>query len=148
MPYDSQFKTRTIKRLHANGGNIIKTSAEMKVPPSTLRRWRNLYEHDEDGLHDPLELLEIQLTDHALTLAAKLLENVEGAPLNQKASALGVVIDRLLKIHEANAAESAENDTVERVDIYYHDPDGSTHRTPIWERNREEEDDDDAQQSA
>jgi hypothetical protein len=67
--------------------------------------------------------------------AVKLMESLDedtinAAPLNQRAAALGIVLDRLMKLHQT--AEKSSEEEVLRIE--YRDPDGSIHSTPYWAR--------------
>ncbi|MEL6210024.1 MAG: hypothetical protein AAFR44_07555, partial [Pseudomonadota bacterium] len=57
---------------------------------------------------DVFEDLHLILKDHAKTLADELLDADHAAPLNQRSSALGVVIDRLLKLDDRSRALSGD----------------------------------------
>jgi hypothetical protein len=67
-----------------------------------------------------LERLRDRLLDCALYLAASLVEDGANAPLNQRAAALGLVIDRLLKLAVILPASGAPTLRIEYVDTHDH----------------------------
>lgn len=85
-----------------------------------------------------LDKVRRQLTEKAAELIVALdAEAIVQAPLNQRAAALGVVVDRLLKLHSLSqsleAAAQLEGETSEKViRIEYQYPDGSLHAAPPW----------------
>lgn len=80
-----------------------------------------------------LQELEKQLSAHAVQLAHGLLNDVERAPLNQRASALGLIFDRLMKL-EARHAQSGHA----VLEVVFRDADDSVHSSPFWEREPHE----------
>jgi hypothetical protein len=78
-----------------------------------------------------LELLRQRLAQNALLLADTLDDAIAEAPLNQRAAALGLLIDRLIKLDAWQPQERPEG----VIRIEYQDPDGSVHQTPPWARN-------------
>lgn len=116
--------------LLANDGDIAATSAELKLSSTTLRQWQR-----EAAAHpvDALGAVRALLAHHALTLAHTLLQDDHPTPLNQRASALGMLIEKLLKLEQRAGAASAPP----TVEVIYTDPDGSHHRQPRWWRDPE-----------
>jgi|GEM_PF-3520461 len=76
-----------------------------------------------------LQELEKQLSAHAVQLAHGLLNEFEHAPLNQRASALGLLFDRLIKL-EARHAQTGHA----VLEVIFRDADDSLHPSPFWER--------------
>jgi hypothetical protein len=79
--------------------------------------------------------------------ALKLMESLDeeaiaAAPLNQRATALGIVLDKLMKLHQAE--EKSRSSEAEVIRIEYQDPDGSIHSTPYWARDDYENGEEDA----
>lgn len=62
-------------------------------------------------------------------------EAIANAPLNQRAQALGTVIDRLLKFEDELAALEPSEKVI-RVEYQY--PDGTLHDSPPWARGDSE----------
>lgn len=84
-----------------------------------------------------------KLAAQALKLMESLdAESIAVAPLNQRAAALGIVLDRLVKLQQvetqlmaaklrtAAARDQANESEVIRIEYQY--PDGSIHHTPLW----------------
>jgi hypothetical protein len=98
--------------------------------------------HDDqtNQLHS-LQNVRDSLTRTALHLMEALdEESIAAAPLNQRATALGIVLDRLLKVEQQLPTPPTEpQEYVYRVE--YKDPDGSLHPTPSWARKHLERDD-------
>jgi hypothetical protein len=82
--------------------------------------------------HDPdiIAVLRQRLLQNALTLADGLDEAVPEAPLRERAAALGVLIDRLIKLGWTPEQEDDDHERVVRIEYTY--PDGTTHQTPPW----------------
>ncbi len=104
----------------------------------------NTHQPGEPG--DVMPPVQAQLAVTAVRLMNALDEDaIAAAPLNQRAAALGVVLNHLLKLDqhqqqrlkqqaEAAASQAAQsatnNERVYRVEYLY--PDGSIHDTPPW----------------
>lgn len=91
-------------------------------------------QHDDH----PMRQVRDSLAKTALRLMDALdEESIAAAPLNQRAAALGIVLDRLLKVEQQLPAPQGEpQEYVYRVEYKY--PDGSIHSTPHWARNNPE----------
>ena len=111
------------------------------IPVVTLRRWKQ--QHDEQRfarLLAQLEDLHEKLVHNAVQLARRMAEVMDDAPLNQLSSALGVVIDRYLKVDE-HLSETVKRTGEQIVRFEYRHPDGSIHESPPWaEEDHEHED--------
>jgi transposase-like protein len=134
--HSAQERRDALKQLAENGGNIRQTAAEMKVSAVTLKRWW------EESRTPPVQWPDVRgellnwLAHDALELARTLLEpDDHSAPLNQRASALGVVIDRITRLEDTDAAL-----TNAPIRVVYTDPDGSEHDTPSWWREGRDDD--------
>ena len=87
---------------------------------------------------EALNALQWHLMHTALELACGLEAAIEEAPLRERANALGVMIDRLLKLQqwfekvqgEHDEHQEEEEEKVVRVEYRY--PDGSLHNAPPW----------------
>lgn len=82
----------------------------------------------DKSLTDTLHELEVALAHTALALTHAL--NYEDAPLNQQASALGVLVDRLLKLRGLHTPD----DNAPVIPVMFQDADGSLHDSPFWRR--------------
>lgn len=60
-------------------------------------------------------------------------QRIANAPLNQWASALSAIIDKLIKlIAQSESMDAAANQERQVMQIEYVYPDGTTHRAPPW----------------
>ncbi|NWG15492.1 MAG: transposase [Chloroflexi bacterium] len=135
--YTAAEKQAALARLRENSGNVRITSAETGINPRTLRAWaqRQQSAPAPPPESEPVEArLRDLLMDNILRLADSLEATIDDAPLNQRASALAQLIDRLLKL--ADKLPDEQRDHVLRME--YVDPDGSVHATPPWARERSE----------
>jgi transposase-like protein len=128
--YSQEEKDRALERLAANTGDASLTSAQTGIPLRTLHAWRRaLEQHGAQQQQQPvklapsddeaLRLLRQQLVSEALSFIASLDEVVEEASLNQRVSALGQLIDRIVKL--AVLLPPAQSEQVIRIE--YADPD-------------------------
>jgi transposase-like protein len=135
--YTEAEKRAALARLHENSGNVRLTSAETGVSPRTLRTWA---QRQQSAPAPPVESEPVEarlrdlLMDNILRLADSLEATIDDAPLNQRASALAQLIDRLLKL--AHKLSDEQRQHVLRME--YVDPDGSVHPSPPWARERSE----------
>ncbi len=135
MPYTHEERQAALTQLKRRNYDYEQTSADTGVSRRTLKRW-----HDDartkqlDALQEKIEDLHAQLAENALHLAQALDDSIDGAPLNQVSSALGVVVDRFLKVDDHIAqVKQAENETNEQViRIEYQYPDSTIHHAPPW----------------
>lgn len=87
-----------------------------------------------------MKQVQRRLTESATRLMESLDDAaIADAPLNQRAAALGIVLDRLMKLHQV-AEKSRPPQEEEVIRIEYKDPDGSIHSTPYWAREDHESD--------
>jgi transposase-like protein len=132
-----------LRALARHNGNVTTTAREMGVSRTTIRRWR-----DEAAQQPNLDALEHTLLAHAAVLAGDLLAGeIVTAPLNQRASALGMLVDRLLKLESRRAAQAAgdpEADTTDEDDqrarLVYRDLKGNLREWGDWDHDEEDED--------
>lgn len=139
MAYAEHIKTEALERLqHEDAAQV---SAALGVPVATLKRWQQQHrERRTARLLEKIEALHEQLADDALGLAAALARLTDDAPLNQVSSALGVVIDRFLKV-EDYLKQTVEQHEEKVIRFEYKYPDGSIHGTPPWATDDPERDD-------
>jgi transposase-like protein len=148
MRYSDEEKQAALDCLAAHDGHFGETSAATGIPAATLRRWARQEQAQaldlsqvkhtltafqnrwrSEKVNDPQEQAQLDLllllTEDALLLADSIAEVIENAPLNQRASALSQVIDKILKLAELQP----ENDTqIIRVEYVY--PNGTVHAAP------------------
>lgn len=97
-------RQRALLALVRNNGNVAATARALNLPRAAITRWR------DEANRLTLDDLERVLLVHAAVLAGDLLEGaVVDAPLNQRASALGMVVDRLLKLEARRAAPTVDD---------------------------------------
>lgn len=130
MRYTPDEKKRALDCLERYGGNWQRTSAETGIAIETLKRWQREREAQQTELAAAfIHKMRLRLAESAVRLVDALERTINVAPLNQLASALGVVIDRYLKFEELVPQDEAR-ETIIRHDYRY--PDGSIHNTPPW----------------
>lgn len=130
--YTNEERHNALKSLDANDGDILATSEQTGIPPSTLRDWAARHREERaQRLLETIRRLHEQLAENAVNLAAAIDGAIDGAPLNQLSTALGTVIDRYLKVDEHLAQITQQNgEQVFRFEYVY--PDGSVHNAPPW----------------
>lgn len=118
--YSDEDKATALAALAANGGNVRKTSRDLGMPYDTLRSWAKgeninqgvvkLQPHKKKALADKLE-------DIAHKLAGALPEKIEEASLQQTATSLGIVVDKmqLLRGQPTNITDDASLTDDERA---------------------------------
>ncbi len=143
-PKQSQ-RQRVLLALVRNDGNIAATAREINVSAAKIRRWRD----ETNNL--TLDDLEQSLLVHAAVLAGDLLEGtVVTAPLNQRASALGMLVDRLLKLEarrEVNTPDTPthnKNTATGSVRMVFRDRQGNLREWGDWDNDEDEGHADDA----
>lgn len=157
--YSADDKTQALASLGVNAGDLSKTSVETGIPVETLRRWSrggrvarvNGHDTSEDeaspsggagvpdaaepagAAPDSLRGLQTLLLQNASAIAGSLAEAVDAAPLNQRAQALGLLVDKILKLETwlRAAGEAAEQQI---ISFEFRYPDGSVHDVPPWEQ--------------
>ena len=131
--YTSDERETALAQLEANDGNISLTSLQTGVSAQTLRNWAQRKQAERTGrLYDKLCQLQEQLATNAQALAEAIDDALDGAPLNQLASALGIVTDRYIKLDELLAQTKVDDEEEQVIRIEYQYPDGSIHHAPPW----------------
>ena len=150
--YSDEFKRQAAARVVANPDQISTIARELGISRSALYDWRTQYgspvssplpEGEGAGVRAAVEpsaadpdlaaqdqRLHQALLDTAFALTAAIRETTDSAPLNQLSAALGLVIDRLLRLESAHP--TATTATEEVIQIAYLYPDGSEHSSPPW----------------
>lgn len=134
--YSAAEREHGLAALAACDGSPARAARQTGIPESTLRRWARAQTAappaaDGDPLRATLAQVRQQLAVDALLLAQAVAAQIEGAPLNQLATALGTVIDRCLKVDEHLAGSvDEEHKGVIRIEYVY--PDGSIHSSAPW----------------
>ncbi|MBI5670290.1 MAG: transposase [Chloroflexi bacterium] len=129
--YTDDDRRQALECLKANGGNCCQTSQETGIPVRTLRTWARQARQAEEAadVERALAQMRQRLIDNVLRLANSLEAKIDDAPLNQHASALAQLVDRLIKLAEKLPPSSSDGE-IRQIEYIY--PDGSTHHTPPW----------------
>ncbi len=129
--YSDNDKATALAALDANGGNVLKTATQLRIPRKTLEEWNNGRVVDDvaELRHENRRELKEVLRDLAYTLAEALSDNLEDAPTNHKAVALGIVIEKM---------QLLEGKATERLDVNLDDRERATRITTLLDaaRNR------------
>lgn len=114
-------------------------SKETGVPIATIENWQENYKEihaefyrylDDEAVHK-LMVAQKDIADKISELLSAMTEDkIASAPLNQLSSALGVLVDRFLRIQDAKDIEKDTNNTF-RVE-YYDASTGEISDTPPW----------------
>lgn len=128
--YTSEEKRQALAALAQAGGSYRHAADATGVPARTLRQWEQ--EATEADSERVLADVRHRLIENVVRLADSLEAKIDDAPLNQHASALAQLIDRLMKLAEKLPQAAPEN-KIRQVEYIY--PDGSTHHTPPWAKN-------------
>jgi transposase-like protein len=127
-----------------SGDTVEAISQKMNLSGSTLKEWNR--QHDDirreyrqqvrNEADYTMALVQGRMADKAVAMLEAMDQTrIDNAPLNQLASALGVLIDRFLKLQEAQEESDAENtEQVIRYEFRY--PDGSLGETPYFAEGR------------
>jgi transposase-like protein len=122
-----------LRQIEAAGGDLAAVSASTGIPLATLRRWHDEYEAGRPArIRAELRRLEERLIENTRRLVESLEAVIDDAPLGQRATAAGALLDRFLKIEAylADAQHGAARDPVIRIE--YRHPDGSIQVAPPW----------------
>ncbi|MBZ0299151.1 MAG: hypothetical protein K8J31_05400 [Anaerolineae bacterium] len=153
MRYSDEQRQAALDCLAANEGDFQLASEETGVPAATLRKWARREQatgQELVQLQERLTALRQQvkaepsasvrermenelldsMVDNALALAKTIQNDLDSAPLSQRATALNQVIDKILKLL---AMLPPVGEQVIRIEFI--DPDGSSHETPYWSRS-------------
>ncbi|MGB1286342.1 MAG: hypothetical protein ACPG7F_07415 [Aggregatilineales bacterium] len=104
-------------------------SLRTEVPVSTLQVWRrNQQRIRRNHAEDSIIKARQAMADKILRLVSELDdERIAKAPLNQLSAALGVLVDRYLKLESEDSLPEQEERAI-RIEYVY--PDGQIHDTP------------------
>jgi hypothetical protein len=118
--------------------SLERASETSGVPLSTLRYWkqheaqikRDYYLHlHEEAIHKLL-VVQNRMADKMVEIIKAIdKEAIETAPLNQLVSALGIIIDRIVKVNDGKEIETTDSPV--RFE-YYDATTGKTSQTPPW----------------
>lgn len=134
--YSEDDKAAALATLDANDGDTHATSRATGISRRTLQRWQNERAaenapDDGDHLATQAQALQASLLGTSAALVGAIRLQIDGAPLNQLSAALGVVVDRFLKLDEYIQQKTLmQGEQVIRVEYLY--PDGTVHDAPPW----------------
>jgi hypothetical protein len=130
------------------GQSYEAVSTKNSMPMSKLREWyreretiqREYRQELRDAAADKMLLVQQTMADKAAALVEAIdVERIKNAPLNQVASALGVLIDRYLKL-QSGEHKSSTGEQVFRIE-YYDASTGKISSAPPWAENHSESSD-------
>lgn len=123
-------KLRALDILDACAGNLQAAAAQSGWSSSTLSRWRKqVATLRAERAHLQMLKARQRMAEKSLDLVQAIDdERITAAPLNQLSAALGVLVDRYLKLDGFDQAAAAEG--VIRFEYRY--PDGSFADAPPW----------------
>lgn len=110
--YSSKDKATALAALDANGGNLRRTARALKVPKSTLERWRNnqinpevsrLRAQEKQNLADAIESVVWEIV-------GAMPEKIEKAGLKDAAIAVGTGIDKFRLLREQPTSITGSSD--------------------------------------
>lgn len=141
--YSNTIKAKTLILLREK--SMEEVSKQQGIPVSTIRTWNKNY---DDIIHAYYRELHHE-GNHRILLAQKMMadkihtlleaitdERISKAPLNQLTSAIGVLTDRYLKVHDVKELQK-DTDSVHRIE-YYDANTGEVSEAPPWaERDSE-----------
>ena len=129
--YSAQDKKEALDALADCDNHYAQVAEKTGIPASTLREW--VVRHHEqriERLQTKIKHLHELLADNSLHLVKAIDDAIDGASLSQLSSALGVNVDRYLKLHD-HLAESGKAEQRGKYQIEYIYG-GKAHSTPPW----------------
>lgn len=135
--YSPTAKMETLWKLRDN--SVAEVSKETGISESEISKWQANYEQihaefyrylDDEAVYK-LMTAQNKMADKIINLIESMSEEkIASAPLNQLSSALGVLVDRFLRIQDVKAIEK-DTDNTFRVE-YYDATTGKVSDTPSW----------------
>lgn len=119
--YTDEERANALAALAANAGNVARTAAQLDIPQATLRAWSTGDRHPEstqmcDQKKGPLA---DRLEEVAWKLAEAIPDKLADSPLQQIATSLGIVIDKMQLLRNKPTAigrtEGADDDDVRKL---------------------------------
>jgi len=136
MGHEVEKRQAAIRQLRENAWDFEKTAKAADISRSTLERWFKEEVAKAGSIESTLTEVERRICLHALELASLLMLEDDETTLTQRANALGLVINSLMKI-ETHQREQMFDPTAP-IRVVFVDPDGSEHDAPMWEREGED----------
>ncbi len=134
--YSLEEQIAALSVLEEHGGDVVTAATSTGIPAEVLRRW---HKQQADLQRDYQQQQQAQaallMTQVQRKLAEKSLqivdaldeEHIAKAPLNQLATALGILIDRYLKL-----TDDVPQDTEQVIRFEFQTPEGVISATPPW----------------
>ncbi|MEO1167026.1 MAG: hypothetical protein AAFV98_24815 [Chloroflexota bacterium] len=123
-------REHTYKEVSAVTGFSTRRIRQWEQAYDQLQATSHRYEHDEAVYK--IAIAQKKMADKIIKLVDALTDDkIDKSPLNQIASALGVVTDRFLRIHDAKQIEDTPNDHPIRIE-YYDATTGKVGDAPPW----------------
>ena len=134
MRYTQQQKSDALRQLRLCDNDFTQASTQTGIPTKTMRKWQVKHQSERaERLLARLQLLEEDLIENTLRIMESLEQVIENAPLNQRTSAVGTLIDRYLKVNEHLREVDAEDEMKEIPLVYYtSDAPDTPQATPPW----------------
>lgn len=156
MRYSDEQRQAALDCLAANEGDFRRTSQMVGVPAGTLRKWAQrarrqpsrkdelaqvraqlaAYRQQMQQSPPPEDMVErggrwlmLNMIEDAIRLSESMESVIDEAPLNQRASALNQLVDKIIKLSKELPRTGEQVVRVEFID-----PDGTAHQTPYWAR--------------
>ena len=120
--------------------DIKKASEVTGVSTRLIRKWEKdydkirvaYYKYLNDEAEHQLMVAQNRFADKIIMLTeAVTADKIKNAPLNQIVGAIGTLVDRFLRIHDAKEIEEPENQNRHIIE-YYDATTGKNSRTPPW----------------
>jgi hypothetical protein len=161
MRYTDEQQQAALDCLASNDGDFAQTSARTNIPERTLRKWaqgqqaslsraaalaalrdqlaayaESIRQHSQpdDVVGHAGTVLMLSMIDDAIRISGSMWETIDAAPLNQRASALNQLIDKILRL-----SKELPHTGEQVIRIEFIDPDGTAHETPYWARSHSDE---------
>lgn len=115
--YSDEDRANTLAALAANEGNVARTAKQLGIPAKTVENWAKGTNHPEAAeLGDRKKgVLADKLEEVAWKLAGALDQKIEQAGLQQTATSLGIVIDKMQLLR--NKPTAIQGDAPEEEDL-------------------------------
>lgn len=114
--YTDEERAQALAALTANGNNVSRTAGQIGIPPATLTSWHRGLRHPEatQMCHEKKGPLADRLEEVAGKLLDAIADKIQGASLQQIATAMGIAIDkaRLLRGEPTAINEEREDGRV------------------------------------
>jgi transposase-like protein len=134
--YSLEEQIAALSVLEEHGGDVATAATSTGIPAEVLRRWykqqadlqREYQQQQQAQAALLMTQVQRQLAEKSLQIVTALDEDrIAKAPLNQLATALGILIDRYLKL-----TDDVPQDTEQVIRFEFQTPEGVISATPPW----------------